>query len=359
MEIPRSWEDCITQLISAIHKPQVVFVIGAPDVGKTTFCCMLANAAVEAGLLTMVIDSDVGQSDIGPPTTIGLGRVHRTIGDLSEAEYVAGFFVGHVSPAGHLLPMVVGTKLMVDKAIAHGAQFIIVDTTGLVKGLVGRELKLRKVQLIKPTSLVAIERGRELFHLLVVLERLRWLRIFRLDAPASAKQRDKETRKSHREHKFRLAFENAKEAEIPLSEVALLNTWLGSGMPVHQSFIAHLSELAETSVVHAERCDDIGLLLTEESIDETSRRWIASRWGVSEVITISLECMYGLVLGLHNANGELLCIALLVGFDSSSKSLKVLMPSHVSPKDVALVVFGRHRVNPDGTEIGSLSSQAL
>jgi len=359
MEIPHSWEDCITQLVSDFHKPQIVFVIGAPDVGKTTFCCMLANAAVEAGLSTMIIDSDVGQSDIGPPTTIGLGRVHRMIGDLSEAEYVAGFFVGHVSPAGHLLPMVVGTKLMVDKAIANGAQFIIVDTTGLVKGLVGRELKLQKVRLIKPTSLVAIERGRELLHLLVVLERLKWLRVFRLDAPATARQRDKETRKSHREHKFRLAFKDAKEVEIPLSEVALLNTWLGSGVPVHQSFIAYLSELAETSVVHAERCDDIGLLVIEENIDEISRKWIASRWGVNDVITIPLECIYGLVLGLHDANGELLCIALLVGFDASSKSLRVLMPSSVSPNDVALIVFGRHRVNPDGTEIGSLSSQAL
>ena len=51
---------------------QVVLVIGATDVGKSTFCRFLVDSAVDRGLKTVFVDTDVGQSQIGPPTTIGM-----------------------------------------------------------------------------------------------------------------------------------------------------------------------------------------------------------------------------------------------------------------------------------------------
>ncbi|MCS7254685.1 MAG: Clp1/GlmU family protein [Armatimonadota bacterium] len=351
ISISQEWKNCILQVLSKPYRPHIIFVVGAPDVGKTTFCCALANAAVEQGLITMVVDADVGQSSIGPPTTIGLGRLKGRISHLSEAEYVAGFFVGHVSPMGHLLPTVVGTKLMTDKAISSGADIVIVDTTGLVRGAIGRELKWNKVRLIKPQSLIAIERGGELAHLLAPLKNLKWLQIHSVSVSSAAKQRDRGLRKFHRESKFRDALEGAREVELSLQDVALLGTWLGCGTPVHSSFLSHLSEVADAEIAHAERCDNIGVLVTVEKVSEDAARWIASRWGVNEVIAIQLEQINGLVLGLHNAEGEFLSIGVLLAYDGPSKKLRVLIPSSVDPKDVALVVFGKHRINPDGSEM--------
>lgn len=341
----------MSQIISKPHRPHIVFVVGAPDVGKTTFCCALANTAIEHGLTTMVVDSDMGQSSIGPPTTIGLGRVKTKIEHLSEAEFVAGFFVGHISPMGHLLPTVIGTKLMIDKAISYGADIIIVDTTGLVRGAIGRELKWNKVRLAKPQSLIAIERGSELAHLIEPLKRVRWLQIYRVSASDTAKQRDRGTRKSYREFKFRQFLKDAKEVELSLERVAILGTWLGCGMPVHSSFILHLSKIANAEIVHAERCDNVGVLVTADRINEDATRWIASHWGVDEVVTIPLERINSLVVGLHDDNGEFLSIGVLITYDSSSRKLRLLMPSSVNPSDVALIIFGKHRIEPDGTEV--------
>src|SRR5918999_822328 len=52
----------------------VTMVIGEGDTGKTTLVTALANALVERGFRVAVLDADLGQSEIGPPTTIGLGR---------------------------------------------------------------------------------------------------------------------------------------------------------------------------------------------------------------------------------------------------------------------------------------------
>ena len=68
-QVNHHWE----KLASRIVKPQqVVLVIGSTDVGKTTFCRFLADAAIGQGLKTAFVDADVGQSQIGPPTTIGM-----------------------------------------------------------------------------------------------------------------------------------------------------------------------------------------------------------------------------------------------------------------------------------------------
>lgn len=359
MEIPSQWEECIIQLLNKSCRPHIVFAIGAPDVGKTTFCCALANAAIEHGLTTMIVDADMGQSDIGPPTTIGLGRVCKRIEHLNEAEYVAGFFVGHTSPMGYLLPTVIGTKLMTDKAISSGADIVIIDTTGLVRGSIGRELKWRKVQLIRPQSLVAIQQNTELAHLLAVFRGLKWLQVYSISFSQAVRQRDREIRRLYREQRFKQFLEGAKEVEISLNDVALLNTHLGSGTPVHPSFIAHLSELAGAEILHAERCGDVGVIITAESVEEGALRWMSSRWGVNEVITLPVERLYGLVLGLHDSDGEFLCIGVLIAYDSFSKRLRILMPPGIDLKEVAFIVFGRTRIHPDGSEIGSLAPQSL
>ncbi|MFA5295957.1 MAG: Clp1/GlmU family protein [Methanoregulaceae archaeon] len=43
----------------------------APDQGKTTFCRFLVQE-LSADTLTGFLDSDTGQSTIGPPATVGL-----------------------------------------------------------------------------------------------------------------------------------------------------------------------------------------------------------------------------------------------------------------------------------------------
>ena len=80
-----------------------------------------------------VVDADLGQSDIGPPTTVGLGRLCPPVERLADAEVLGLYFVGSTSPQGHLLPTVLGTRMMTEKALRLGLDRVIVDTSGLVK----------------------------------------------------------------------------------------------------------------------------------------------------------------------------------------------------------------------------------
>lgn len=157
----------------AVSLRGVDVLIGGMDSGKSTLARRIAAAGVAEGLTVGVLDADVGQSTIGPPTTVGL-RLCRSEADLDpeamrRADHLA--FVGSISPQGHLLPLVVGTRLLLDRARAQGAELVVVDTTGLVSGVYAQLLKFHKVGVLQPDLVVGIARGEELEPLLGVISR--------------------------------------------------------------------------------------------------------------------------------------------------------------------------------------------
>src|SRR5205807_5836674 len=85
-----------------------VALIGPPDSGKSTFALALANRVAEAGRAAAVIDADVGQSEIGPPGAIGMARIDRAVGALSDLRVRGLAFVGDISPFGHIWPITLG-----------------------------------------------------------------------------------------------------------------------------------------------------------------------------------------------------------------------------------------------------------
>ena len=70
-------------LTAAVADAAVTVVIGEVNSGKTTLVARLASALFARGRSVGVLDADVGQSEIGPPTTVGLGR--RTTGNTKNA----------------------------------------------------------------------------------------------------------------------------------------------------------------------------------------------------------------------------------------------------------------------------------
>ena len=55
-----------------LAKPGVVFLMGGIDTGKTTAGVELVRRAVAEGLSCALVDADIAQSTVGPPTTVGL-----------------------------------------------------------------------------------------------------------------------------------------------------------------------------------------------------------------------------------------------------------------------------------------------
>lgn len=183
-------------------RPGRVFVLGGVDSGKTTFTVQLARAGLEAGHSVAIVDADLGQSTIGPPTTVGL-KVLSNVAQLDEAATPDSMaFVGATSPRGHVLPLVTGTAKLVMRAIEMGARLIIVDTSGLIDGVAGQVLKLTKAELCRPHHVVALARGGELEPITGVLERFLSLEVVSLDVHPDIRVRSVDERTAHRESRL-------------------------------------------------------------------------------------------------------------------------------------------------------------
>lgn len=147
--------------VEAAAAARVTLVLGAGDTGKTTLVTGLASALAARGHLVGVVDADLGQSDVGPPTTVGLGRVRRPIASLAEADIVALEFLGATSPARCLRETGEATARLVARALAEGCERVLVDTAGLVEGDLGLRLKRIKIDRVRPDLLIALQRAEE------------------------------------------------------------------------------------------------------------------------------------------------------------------------------------------------------
>ena len=67
--VNQDWRKLASRIVKS---QQTVMVIGATDAGKSTFCRFLADSALAAGFKITYVDADIGQSQIGPPTTVGI-----------------------------------------------------------------------------------------------------------------------------------------------------------------------------------------------------------------------------------------------------------------------------------------------
>lgn len=142
-----------------IDRPGATLLFGAADTGKTTLIRNLASS-VAPHALTAIVDSDVGQSSVGPPACVGACLVKGALKSQTKAEML--HFVGNFSPQGHFLPLLSGLVRLLGWARRKGSVHILVDTTGFVTGGAALELKYHKVELTRPRHVILLERGKEL-----------------------------------------------------------------------------------------------------------------------------------------------------------------------------------------------------
>lgn len=191
-----------------LASPGVVFLLGGIDTGKTTFGIELVRRAVAAGIPSAIVDADIVQSTVGPPTTVGL-KVCRGEDDLTrEALRVADSlgFVGSTIPKGHLLPLVTNAAKLVSRAKAAGAKLVVVDTTSLVSGIYGQSLKFFKMDLVAPDFTVAFERGGELEPLVGIAQRFVPGEVIEIEVSPDARIRTVDERIAFREEQFAAYF---------------------------------------------------------------------------------------------------------------------------------------------------------
>lgn len=202
--------------LAAAAAARVTLVLGAGDTGKTTLVTGLASALAARGEVVGVVDADLGQSDVGPPTTVGLGRVLRPLDDLAEAEVLGLEFLGMTSPARCMRETGEATARLVARAREEGCTRVLVDTSGLVEGAFGLALKRIKIDRVRPDLLIALQRASECEPILQIYEPT--LSVLRLPA-ASGRRRSPADRRRHRQRALEAHLAGAAPLTLDLTRI--------------------------------------------------------------------------------------------------------------------------------------------
>ncbi|HIE09834.1 MAG TPA: hypothetical protein EYP65_08305 [Armatimonadetes bacterium] len=353
IEPAQGWE----ALLGAVaESPGITLVIGEVDTGKSCLCAFLAGSLAEGGFKTAVVDADVGQSDIGPPTTIGLGEVPGRLSSLSECKELALHFVGHCSPEGFLLQTLVGTVRLAVEALRMGFEQVVVDTTGLVHGP-GRALKLAKATLLQPRHIVFIEREEELSALRAWLPSACDAKVHTLRPSPRVRERSREERRERRKALFASYFEGAKE--VVYKGVVVRGSSFGHGRPLPGHMLSYLGERLSTKPKYAERdCKELRVV-AGETFDLTGLGELAGSFGVEKVRVASPSRWKNLVVGLTERGGFCLGVGILLEVDWAEGAFLVLTPRSVDPSRVGVIELGALRIKSDGTELGKVHPAEL
>lgn len=353
LHLPDEWQSHIDDITSS---PGIVVVVGDVDVGKSTFCCLLANKGFEAGISTAVVDGDMGQSEIGPPTTIGLGLVVSPIQMLGDLDPKALFFVGSTSPVGHLLAAATGAKRLAEKAQALGRRMIIVDTTGFVRGAIARKLKTHKIELLRPRHIVALQKAGEAEHFLRFFDTWEDCTVHRLSPSPDVRPKSQLLRNQRRAVRFHEYFQSGEAHDLTLDKLATSGTWLHTGDPLAPKYLRFAERALDTTVYHGEVADRGVYLVTAGLRAASSGKGIAELqeyFHTKSVVVIPASRYLHLITGLTDSHLELLSLGIVRGIDFRSQTISVFTPLR-SIAPVKSIRFGVLKLRSDGTEIGRL-----
>ncbi|MCS7215203.1 MAG: Clp1/GlmU family protein [Thermodesulfovibrio sp.] len=146
-----------------------IIILGQIDTGKSTFAKYLIQNIIKEQSVCF-IDSDIGQSSIGLPTTIALkvyskNYINKNPSNGIVIDFDKLFFVGFTTPS--ISPELFLSEFAKASSFAQKLNMkTVVDTTGFVLGEMAKKIKLEKISILKPDLVIAFERKGELSHIL-------------------------------------------------------------------------------------------------------------------------------------------------------------------------------------------------
>ncbi len=344
--LARDIEDC--------PSPLKVMILGDVDSGKTTVVCYLANYLFNQGKKVAIIDLDMGQQDIGPPCTIGLGILEKSVLQLGDTPLTKMVFIGKTSPKGRMVQTLTGAHELVDTAIFElKADVVLIDTTGWVNGGAARAYKTAKIRNLKPDLLVALQNETEIGHILEPFES--HIKIRELSVYSNVLKRSHATRKFLRESKFNTYFSKGTSRLFNLNQLKIENSFFKSGVPLTQNDLLYTEKTLECEFLYAEKAADALFLVKKPSAVYKSDTISAlkNRFGISDLRIVSKGDESGLVMGLLDKNLMTLGIGILENIIYEEHKIRIYTPVE---KNIRILQFGTLRISRTGQELSELKN---
>jgi polynucleotide 5'-hydroxyl-kinase GRC3/NOL9 len=334
--LPPGWQPALP----AVRAARVTLFIGESNAGKTTLLGLLARRCAREERVA-VVDADLGQSEIGPPGTVALAHVRDVEAPLSAADVRALAFVGVTTPAQDVRGTITATGRMVARARREDFARVLVDTSGLVAGGLGRALKSAKIAATDADLVLCLQRGDECEHILGPYGAQARPRIVRLPALGSRRGRSAAERRLRRQRILAAYLSAARPVSLDLDAVVLRRPPLGRGAPLPAEGRADIAAVLGVPVAWAERHPDHVAIVTDAPVDEIGREEIERRLRVPVRVWATSE-LEGALAGLESADGETVGIGLVRRLDLERHRLDVLTTA--PPGAIAAITIGRIRV---------------
>lgn len=218
-----------------------LIVIGSSDSGKSTFIFYMLKELFSNGKKIGILDLDIGQSNIGPPGTIGFGVIDKDVNSLNEIEPKKMFFIGSFSPKGNLLQIIIGGYKLIKEMENMNLDYILIDTTGLVDGFIAEVLKHNKIEILNPNFIVIFEKDLERENLIrpFLYDKRK---IFRLKPSENVVERSRLERIEYRNKRFKDYFMHNKKVEIHFKESNIIGYDLKKFIPPKNSIVGFLDK---------------------------------------------------------------------------------------------------------------------
>lgn len=347
IDVPKAWQQSAEKLRQGA---KVCIVIGKIDSGKSTLCKYLIQTWTTSLIRVGYVDSDLGQSTIGLPTTVSLKIFDNPPyhGDETNSSHFQ--FVGNTAPEGFLVQTLHAVKMMADISRQQGSEITLIDTTGFIDGPVARILKLHKIEMLCPQRILALQVRDELEHLLKGYERMGW-QVMRLTCSKHVVTRSQAERQRYRSEKYKAYFKQARIAECSISKVVFPSCILGTGERIDPSVLPKEICIPATNRPYLERCGSELLLIADTVGASIPVSLLKDSFDVASVIGIERPELKDLLVGLNDEDNTTMGLATIIDLDPFAGKLTLFTPVQDIHK-VATIRVGAIKVEREGKECG-------
>lgn len=353
IDIPGEWEQAADRIKQDAKTCGVTcVVIGKIDSGKSTFCKYLVHTWTAFEIRVGYVDSDVGQSTLGLPTTVGLKIFNTPSVQHDYANRLELHFVGNTSPEGFLLQTLHAVKRMADKSHQQGSQITLVDTTGFIDGPVARIFKLHKIEMLHPQWIVALQAGDEMEHLLRGYEKMGW-RVIRLACSKEVSTRSQAERQKYRNERYKAYFKSAQVINCPIQKVVFPSCILGTGQRINSLELPKETYMSDTKYLYIEKCGSELLIVIDRLVESMDFYKLKEYFRVTSIACIERFEIKDLLVGLNDKDNNTVGLGTIIDLDPLDDKLTLFTPVQDIHK-VTAIYLGNIKVEQGEKERGKI-----
>ncbi|RJS85604.1 hypothetical protein CW706_00925 [Candidatus Bathyarchaeota archaeon] len=341
--IPSSWRAAVQKILSE-KDIKSILILGGIDSGKTSFSVYLANVALRKGWKISILDCDLGQSDLGPPGTIGLSFVNKPFTDLFTLFPDESIFVGITSPSEVTDEVIKAAAKLKNVAFSNGKYLLITNTDGWVEGEDAVEYKVKLIEALNPDYIVAIQASGELEPIISSVEERK---VILVKPPEKTRRRDKETRRFLRGFAYKKHLKGSRTRIFPLKWIQVEGSINLSGQ-VTEHLKERVEEILGEEILYCEEKSECLLIVTEKDtcLDVERLRMTEAEIG-KKIIALQKGNEKGILVSLEDKDGKMLGIGTIESIDFRNEVIKIRTPVN---KPVSRIKLGRIRLDSKGNE---------